>query len=83
MRISVRLSKEIEAKLRRVAKQKGCSLSAFMRAAITEKLEQDPSKPTPYELGKHLFGRYSSGLGDLASNHEKYLQEKLRAKHRR
>ena len=54
-----------------------------MRAAIAEKLEREVAKPTPYEFGKHLFGRYRSGLGDLASNHKKYFKEKMRAKRRR
>ena len=83
MTITVRIDEITEAKLRRLLKEQGGSLSAFVRAAIAEKLERETRKLTPYELGKHLFGRYGSGLGDLASNHEKYLREKLRAKHRR
>lgn len=46
-------------------------------------LRDEVGKPTPYELGEHLFGRYGSGLGDLASNHKKYFREKMRAKHHR
>lgn len=83
MTITVRIDKRTEARLRRLVKDRGSSLSAFVRAAIAEKLERETRKLTPYELGKHLFGRYRSGLGDLASHHEKYLKEKLRAKHRR
>jgi len=83
MTITVRIDESTEAKLRRLARERGSSLSAFVRAAIAEKLERETQKLIPYELGKHLFGRYSSGLGDLASNHEKYLRERLRAKHRR
>ena len=83
MTVTVRLDEDTEAKLRRLLEQKGGSLSAFVRAAIAEKLEREVAKPTPYELGKHLFGRYRSGLGDLASNHKKYFKEKMRAKHRR
>jgi len=83
MTVTVRLDEETEAKLRRLLEQNGGSLSAFVRAAIAEKLEREVKKPTPYELGKHLFGRYGSGLGDLASNHKKHFKEKMRAKHRR
>lgn len=83
MTITVRLDESTEAKLRRLLEERGSSLSAFVRAAIAEKLEREAKKPTPYELGKHLFGRYGSGLGDLASNHKKYFKEKMRAKHRR
>jgi|GEM_PF-2101319 len=37
----------------------------------------------PYELGKDLFGKYSSGRKDLARNHSKILKEILREKHKR
>jgi len=63
--------------------EQGGSLSAFVRAAILETLEREGKKPTPYALGKHLFGRFKSGKGDLALNHKKYFKEKMLAKHRR
>jgi hypothetical protein len=83
MTVSVRLDEATEAKLRRVLAQKGGSLSAFVRAAVAEKLEREASKRTPYELGKHLFGKDLSGPRDVALNHKKYFREKMRAKHRR
>jgi hypothetical protein len=81
--VTIRLDEDMEAKLRRLLEQKGGSLSAFVRAAIAEKLEREATKPTPYELGKHLFGRYSSGRDVLAENGEKILREMFRAKRRR
>jgi Arc/MetJ-type ribon-helix-helix transcriptional regulator len=83
MTVTVRLDEEIEAKVRRLLEQKGGSLSDFVRAAIAEKLEREVVKPTPYELGKHLFGRDLSGPSDVAKNHKKYFKEKMRAKHHR
>jgi hypothetical protein len=83
MTLSVRLDEETEARLRRLLEQSGGSLSAFVRAAIIEKLEREGKKPTPYELGKHLFGRDLGGPPDLAENHKTYYREKMRAKHRR
>ncbi len=83
MTVTVRLDEDTEAKLRRLLEEKGGSLSAFVRAAIAEKLEREASKPTPYELGKHLFGRDLGGPPDLAENHKQYFKEKMRAKHRR
>jgi Arc/MetJ-type ribon-helix-helix transcriptional regulator len=83
MIVTVRLDEDAEAKLRRLVKRNGGSLSAFVRAAIAEKLEREAEKPTPYELGKHLFGRYRGGPPDLAENHKKYFKERMRAKHRR
>ncbi len=83
MTLSVRLDEATEEQLRRLLAQKGGSLSDFVRAAIAEKLEREARSRTPNELGKHLLGRYRSGKGDLASNREKYLRERMRAKHRR
>jgi hypothetical protein len=83
MTVTVRLDEETEAKVRRLIEQKGGSLSAFVRAAIAEKLEREAAKPTPYELRKHLFGRYGSGRSDLGSNSEQILREMFRAKRRR
>ena len=83
MTVTVRLDEDTEAKLRRLLEQKGGSLSAFVRAAVAEKLEREVNRPTPYELGRHLFGRDLSGPPDLAKNHGKYFKERVRAKHRR
>jgi Arc/MetJ-type ribon-helix-helix transcriptional regulator len=83
MTVTVRLDEDTEAKLRRLLEEKGGSLSAFVRAAIAEKLEREASKPTPYELGRHLFGRYGSGRSDLSRNSEQILREMFRAKRRR
>jgi predicted nucleic acid-binding protein/predicted transcriptional regulator len=66
MTVSIRLDEETEARLRRLLKQKGGSLSAFVRAAIAEKLEREGKKPTPYELGKHLFGRGRRTTGSIS-----------------
>jgi hypothetical protein len=82
MTVAVRLDKETEAKVRRVIERKGVSLSDYVRAAISEKLEREVETPTPYELGKHLFGRDLSGPPDLAKNHKRYFKEKMLAKHR-
>ena len=83
MTLSIRIDEQTKARLRRRLAENGGSLSEFVRAAILEKLEREASKPTPYELGKHLFGRFKSGKGDLALNHKKYYRERMRAKHRR
>jgi Arc/MetJ-type ribon-helix-helix transcriptional regulator len=83
MTVTVRLDEAMEAKVRRLLDQKGGSVSDFIRAAIAEKLEREAAKPTPYELGKHLFGRHGSGRSDLASNSEQILREMFRAKRRR
>jgi hypothetical protein len=85
MTITVRLPQDIEAQLRARLEAEKQELSAFVREAIAEKLERDDAtkKPSAYELGKHLFGKYSSGRDDLAENSEQILREMLSAKNRR
>ena len=83
MTISIRLEKPIEQALRKQIKSQKATLSAFVRDAILEKIEREKStRPSPYELGKTLFGRYSSDRDDLSVNRKAILKEKLRAKHR-
>ena len=83
MTISIRLEKPIEQALRKQIKSQKATLSAFVRDAIIEKIEREKNAlPSPYELGKTLFGRYSSDRDDLSVNRKAILKEKLRAKHR-
>jgi len=83
MPITVRLRPEQEEQLRLRLAADGLPLSDFVRDAIDEKLTREvANRPSPYELGKHLFGKYSSGKDDLGLNHSKYLREKIRARHR-
>lgn len=83
MSLSIRLEKSLEEALRRRLQLDGMSLSDFIRDAIREKLTKDGKKPSPYELGQHLFGRYGSGRDDLSTNRKALLRDKLNAKHRR
>ena len=86
MTITVKLPDKLEAELRARVDAQKLELSEFVRQAIAEKLEREPAameagRPSAYELGKHLFGRYESERSDLAENYEQILREKLRAKH--
>ncbi|MBU0499481.1 MAG: ribbon-helix-helix protein, CopG family [Gammaproteobacteria bacterium] len=83
MSISIRLDKSIEESLRQRLQIDGVSLSDFIRDAIREKLGRAEGEPSPYELGKALFGRFGSGRDDLSSRRKTLLREKLDAKHRR
>lgn len=84
MTITVRLPEKLEADLRARLDKLDMGLSEFVRQAIAEKLEREPPESrSAYELGKHLFGKYSSGRSDVSENYEQILREKLRAKHRR
>ena len=84
MTITVRLPQDIEAKLRARLEVEDLALSDFVRQAIAEKLEREPKpeKPSAYELGKHLFGKYSSSRSDLSENADRIVAEIISAKHR-
>ena len=83
MSISIRLDKSVEESLRQRLQFEGISLSNFIREAVCEKLSRYENRPTPYELGEPVFGRYSSGCDDLSINRKALLRETLNAKHRR
>jgi hypothetical protein len=84
MTITIRLPAELEAVLRARLDGQDVGLSAFVRAAIAEKLDREASgTSSAYELGKHLFGRHGSGRDDLSTNRKAILGEILRAEHPR
>ena len=84
MTITIRLPAKLEAALRARLDRRRVPVSTFVREAITEKLEREPDAgPTPYALGKDLFGKHSSGRSDLSANRKAIMDEMLRAKHRR
>lgn len=84
MTITVRLPKDLEAELRTRLADEDIALSDYVRDAIAEKLRREQERnPSPYELGRELFGKYASGRSDLSENAESILRERLLAKHRR
>jgi hypothetical protein len=83
MTITIRLQTELEQRLRKRLEAGGEALSQFVRNAIEEKLSREAVEhPTAYELGKHLFGKSTSGVNDLGSAHAKHFREKVRARNR-
>lgn len=82
MSISIRLDKTTEAELRNCTYQTGIAMSDFVRDAIREKLATYNGKLSPFEAGKDLFGKYSSGAENLSTDRKTRLKQKIRAKHR-
>ena len=80
---SIRLTQKLKADVQRQLARTGKTFSEFTREALAEKVAREAEKKTPYELGKHLFGKFSSGRSDLSVNYKKVIREKLRAKHSR
>jgi RHH-type transcriptional regulator, rel operon repressor / antitoxin RelB len=81
MTISIRLGEKLETKLRKHLSSEEESLSDFVRKAVEDRLERVSAKKSPYQLGKDLFGKYSSGRGDLSRRSKEVFREKMRARH--
>ena len=84
MTITIRLPDETEAKLKARLEKGDVALSEYVRQAVAEKLEREPAatKPSAYELGKDVFGKYESGRSDISENAEQILRDMFDAKRR-
>ena len=79
--LTVRLPDELEKELEIVTKNRHSTKSAIIITALSEYLARFSQQKSPYEVGKHLFGKHSLGSPDLSSMTKiKYL-ENLRAKY--
>jgi len=78
MALSLRLEKELERELERCARTAGVSKSELVRRMIKDFVKQRSA--TPWEIGKDLFGREGSGMGNLSRDRKRILKEKMRAK---
>lgn len=67
MTISLRLDTRTNARLTALAKARGVSKSELIRTCLALYLASEEQKPTAWTLGKHLFGCYDSGRGDLSA----------------
>ena len=75
---TTRLDKSMESAIYEIAEKKGISRSEIIREGIKMYLRLESQNP--YESGKSLFGKYKSGIPDLAQNSEKYLRNKFGTK---
>jgi hypothetical protein len=83
MNVSFRLSESLARQLDRVAREKGMSKSDLLRTCLEAYLSEHREGRTPWELGKHLFGRYGSGRRDLGESCEAVAGELIHARARR
>ena len=77
--ITLRLDPELEQEIRNTAKNMGLTRSELIRQSIHDYLRR-LRKPSAWEAGKDLFGKYSSGLGNLSANRKDLVKKKIRAK---
>lgn len=77
--ITLRLDPKLEQDINNTAKNLGLTKSELIRKSIHEYLDK-LKHPSPWEAGEDLFGKYSSGLGDLSSKRKELIKDKIRAK---
>jgi len=81
--ISVRLDNQLKKLLEQTAQDKSISKSQIIKESLIHyfnMLKQEQKQKTPYELGSDLFGKYSSGKGDLSTTYKQKLKDKINAK---
>lgn len=78
IRKQVQFTKRQAAAVRREAARRGVSEAAFIREAVERALGPAGKKPDIDRI-LAVAGRYSSGLGDISVEHDRYLEEIYRS----
>ncbi len=77
--ITLRLDPKLEKTINDAAHRLGLSKSELIRKSVTEYIDK-LEKPSPWELGNNIFGKYSSGKSNLSTDRKALLKEKIRIK---
>ena len=77
--LAVRLPEKLERELENYTKINNITKSKTVKEAL-ELYLKSKIKKSPYELGKDMFGRYSSGQKDLSTTYKQKIKKKISAK---
>lgn len=77
--ITLRLDPKLERSINNISKHLGLTKSELIRRSIQEYLNKISSQ-SPWDLGKDLFGKYSSGRDNLSFDRKQIIKKKIRAK---
>ncbi|MBN4069107.1 CopG family transcriptional regulator [Beggiatoa alba] len=77
--ITLRLDPKLEKTINNTAHQMGVSKSELIRKSITAFIDK-LDKPTPWQSGANIFGRYASEQDNLSSDRKSIVKERIRAK---
>jgi predicted transcriptional regulator len=66
--LTLKVPREMAAKLEAVAAQKHVAKSKYVRDLLSRALKKEKAEPSLYDLMKDGIGCISSGKGDLATN---------------
>ena len=73
IRTQIQLEEEDFVPLQREAARRSCSVSAFVRESVKAALKES-DRGAGVSAVKEIAGKYHSGRGDLARNHDTYLK---------
>jgi len=71
----------MEKKLEIRSKMEGIPKSKVVKRALDQYLKTTEDTTNPYELGKDLFGKFSSNEGNLSIVYKKRVDRKIAEKH--
>lgn len=74
IRTQVQLDQEQMARLRRLAAERGVSISSLIRQAVDEHLGEEP-QDARWERAVRSIGGFHSGKSDVSEDHDHYLAE--------
>ncbi len=77
--ITLRLDPKLEKTINDTAQRLGLSRSELIRKSVTEYIDK-LEKPSPWELGSDIFGKYASGQNNLSRDRKALLKQKISAK---
>jgi hypothetical protein len=74
IRTQIQLEPSELDRIKQAAAQEACSVSHYIRESVLDRLSRtERSRVT--EAVRELGGKYRSGVGDLSSRHDDYLDE--------
>ncbi|HET7044176.1 MAG TPA: CopG family transcriptional regulator [Gaiellaceae bacterium] len=74
VRTQIQLSEEQARELKRLAAERSVSVAEVIRGAVDRELRED-DRAARWERARSHFGKYSSGVGDIAERHDEYLAD--------
>ncbi len=77
--ITLRLEPKLEQAVNNTAKHLGLTKSEFIRQCISDYISK-VKQPSAWEAGEDLFGKYSSGQGNLSTDRKQIVKEKIQSK---
>jgi len=79
--VTIRLPEEMEAQLQALTQIENSTKTEIIKNALAGYLDKHLQEKSAYELGKDLFGRFSSGDGDRSVTYKQRIKKLLHEKH--